>query len=46
MRAEDPLQPFQITTSIPGVYPEFDIVKVSDYGGGATLRPSRPQRPG
>jgi hypothetical protein len=34
MKSEDRHQPFQLTTSVPGQYPEFDIVKVSDYSNG------------
>jgi hypothetical protein len=30
MREEDPSQPFQLTTSVQGEYPDFDIVKISD----------------
>lgn len=37
MKAEDPFQPFQLTTSIPGEYSNFDIVKVSDYASGLEL---------
>jgi len=37
MKEEDPFQPFQLTTSIPGDYPEFDNVKISDYEGGLQL---------
>lgn len=37
MKKLDPNQPFQLTTSIPGDYPDFDIVKISDYGNGLQL---------
>lgn len=37
MKLEDKFQPFQLTTSIPGEYPAFDIVKVSKYENGADL---------
>ncbi len=37
MKMEDSNQPFQLTTSIPGEYPDFDIVKISDYEGGLQL---------
>ncbi len=31
MKNQDPFQPFQMTTSVLGEYPDFDIVKISDY---------------
>ena len=37
IKIEDPFQPFQLTTSIKGDYSDFDIVKISDYEGGAQL---------
>lgn len=37
MKLEDRFQPFQLTTSIPGDYSEFDIVKISNYENGVKL---------
>ena len=37
MKKRDPFQPFQLTTGIKGKYPDFDIVKISDYDNGAEL---------
>lgn len=37
MKDEDPFQPFQITTSVLGEYPDFDIVKLSDYSTGLKM---------
>lgn len=34
MKKKDPFQPFQLTTSLPGDYSDFDIVKVSSYKEG------------
>lgn len=37
MKAEDPWQPFQLTTNTRPDVPGFDIVKFSDYEGGLRL---------
>ena len=34
MKLEDKFQPFQLTTSIIDTYPDFDIVKISNYNEG------------